>query len=277
VTERKEVQLQEKRRAEERFFLYIDILGFSNLIRQKGKVEELYGIIDTLNVHRHHAFNTIIFSDTILVYNKVNPRNLEDIRYLVMFLCEFAKDLFYRLIGRDIYFRAYLTCGEFAHYPMENIKEVFYGDALVEAYNAEKKIQATGLFMSNRVAPYSDIFRTARFNQSCRFVYIMQVLQRHSVRKQDYPLDPADIVETDAIHFLAYDIRFLENIHKHKSNATLSPRVRQKYERTWRLLMKQHGGFMSTLVEHRFDPRSISRCDWSEVFRRIGTEEGSFG
>jgi hypothetical protein len=271
-----ENQAQE-RASEERFLLYIDILNFSNLVGQKGKVEELYEIINKLHVHRHDVFTTIIFSDTILVYNKSHARGLEDVRYLVMYLCEFAQDLFYRLIGRDIHFRAYITCADFAHYPMENIKDVFYGEALIEAYNAEKKIQAMGLFMSNLVVPYSDIFKTVRFNRSCRFVYIMQSLQRYSARKQDYPLDPASIVDTDAVWLLAYDIRYLETIHKHKSDAALSPRVRRKYERTWRLLMKQHGGFMSTLEENGFDPRAISACDWTEPLERIGTRRGFFG
>jgi hypothetical protein len=271
-----EIQTQE-REAAERFLLYIDILNFSNLVAHKGTVQEVYEIINRLNVHTHNVFNTIIFSDTILVYNKSHPRGLEEVRYIVMFLCEFAQDLFYRLIGRDIHFRAYITCGDFAHYPMENIKDVFYGEALIEAYNAEKKIQAIGLFMSNLVAPNSDIFKTARFNRSCRFVYIMQSLLRHSTRKRDYPLDPISIVDTDAIWLLAYDIRYLETIYKHKNNAEFPPRVRKKYETTWRLLMKKHGGFMSTLEEHGFDAAAISRCDWSEALQRVGTKRGFFG
>jgi hypothetical protein len=268
---------EQKRQAEERFLLYIDILNFSNLVAQEGKVEEVYEMINRLNVHRHNVFNTIIFSDTILVYNRLQPRGLEEVRYIVMFLCEFAQDLFYRLIGRDIHFRAYITCGDFAHYPMENIKDVFYGGALVEAYQAEKRIQGTGLFMSNLVAPYSNIFKTSRFNRSCRFVYIMQTLQRYSARKQAYPLDPFILLGTDEVWLLAYDIRYLETIHRHKGDATLPPRVRKKYETTWRLLMKQHSGFMSRLEESGFDPKAISACDWTEPLDRIGTPRGFFG
>ncbi len=267
----------QQREAQERFLLYIDILNFSNLVSQKGKVEELYDIINKLHVHRHDVFTTIIFSDTILVYNNSHARGLEDVRYLVMYLCEFAQDLFYRLIGRDLHFRAYITCGEFAHYAMENIKDVFYGEALIEAYRAEKNIQATGLFMSNLVAPYSDIFKTRRFNRSCRYVYMMQSLQRNSVRKRDYPLDPDNLIETDAIWLLAYEIRYLETIYRHKNNAALPLRVRRKYETTWRLLMKHHGGFMSTLEESGFDPKAISGCDWAEPLERIGTPRGFFG
>jgi hypothetical protein len=269
--------IAEERQPHQRFLLYIDILNFSNLVAQKGTVEELYQIINRLNVHRHGVFTTIIFSDTILVYNKSNARGLEDVRYIVMFLCEFAQDLFYRLIDRDIHFRAYITCDDFAHYALENIKDVFYGQALIEAYRSEKEIQAMGLFMSNAVATYSDIFKTARFNRTCWFVYIMQSLLRYSARKQDYPLDPASIVDTDAIWLLAYDIRYLQTIHRHKSDMALPPRVRKKYETTWKLLLKKHAGLMSVLEESNFDPHAISPCDWSEPFARIGTSRGFFG
>lgn len=194
-----------------------------------------------------------------------------------MYLCEFAQDLFYRLVGKDIHFRAYITCGDFSHYSMENIKDVFYGDALIEAYRAEKTIQSTGLFMANAVVPYSDIFRTAKFNKSCHFVYIMQSLQRYSFRKQDYPIDPYNLLSAGEIWSLAYDIRYLEAIRKHKNDLALEPRVRKKYETTWRMLLKQHGGFVSVLEESGFDPQAISRCDWSEPLRRIGTKRGSFG
>jgi len=266
-----------QKQTEERFFLYIDILNFSKLIAQKGKVEELYEIINDLNVHRHDVFTTIIFSDTILVYNKLHATNLHDVQYIVMFLCEFSQDLFYRLIGRDIHFRAYITCDDFAHYSMQNIKDVFYGDALIEAYTAEKKIQAMGLFMSNRVVPYSNIFKTRRFNNECRFVYIMQSLGRVSYSREEYPLPPELLLDTDEIWFVAYDIRYLQTINTHRGNRALSPRVRKKYERTWRLLSRQHPGFLSALEDSSFDPKAICRCDWTEPLGRVGTPDGFFG
>jgi len=221
----------EKKQPEERFLLYIDILNFSNLVLQKGKVEELYKIINDLNVHRHDVFNTIIFSDTILVYNRLHARGLREIHYIVMFLCEFAQDLFYRLIGRDIYFRAYITVGEFAHYSMKNIKDVFYGDALIEAYRAEKAIQAMGLFMSNRVVPYSDIFKTKRFNRNCHFVYIMQSLLGVSFEREDYPIDPILLLDTDQIWFVAYDL----GIYRSSTGRRTIPRSVREYERNMRL------------------------------------------
>jgi len=268
---------QTDRAPQQRFFLYIDILNFTKLINQRGKVEELYEIINKLNVHRHDVFNTIIFSDTILVYNKEHARGLDDVHCIVMYLCEFAQDLFYRLIGRDVHFRAYITCDDFAHYQMEHIKDVFYGPALIEAYQAEKRIQCMGLFMSNAVVTYSDIFKTARFNRTCHFVFIMQSLLRQSWKRHEYPIDPSIIIDTDEIWFLAYDIRYLETIYRHRMDETLPSRVRRKYQATWRILLKKHSGFMSALEESKFDPKAISVCDWSEPLGRVGTLKGFFG
>ena len=57
----------------EKTFLYIDILGFKNLVTSNtDKVESIFKIIDSLHVHKDIAFQTIVFSDTILVFNKDN-------------------------------------------------------------------------------------------------------------------------------------------------------------------------------------------------------------
>lgn len=46
--------------------MYIDILGFSNLIKQNvERIKKLFKIIDILNAHKHNAFKTITFSDTL--------------------------------------------------------------------------------------------------------------------------------------------------------------------------------------------------------------------
>jgi hypothetical protein len=70
----------------ERFFLYIDLLGFSELVIKGGSVQQIHDIIDRLNVHRHHAFTTIAFSDTVLVYNKDNPESLFDVQLKTCFI-----------------------------------------------------------------------------------------------------------------------------------------------------------------------------------------------
>jgi len=125
-------------RMDEKYLLYIDVLGFSDLVLRHGGVDDLYRQIDELHVHRHHAFKAIAFSDTLLVYNEIDPADDSARRYLVMFMSEFAQDLLYRLIGRDLYFRAYLTKGEFDHKHLADLQS-FYGEALIRAYQHERR------------------------------------------------------------------------------------------------------------------------------------------
>ena len=71
----------------DRFLLYIDILGFTEMVaKDPRKVARVYSILDTLKVHKHNSFTTIVFSDTILVYNNDAPTNDYDRKYHVMYL-----------------------------------------------------------------------------------------------------------------------------------------------------------------------------------------------
>src|SRR2546425_4226344 len=77
----------------DRYFLYIDILGFADLVMNApDRVVDLYEIISSLNAHEHQSFGTIVFSDTILVYPKFERgvgRRAD--AYFIMFLCEFVQ------------------------------------------------------------------------------------------------------------------------------------------------------------------------------------------
>ncbi len=136
----------------ERYLLYLDILGFSEMAQTPQRVLDLYQIMDRLHAHRHHAFQRLVFSDTLVVYNTHEPRNAHDRQYYVMYLAEFAQDLLYRLIGRDYYFRAILTKGEFFHHRFENL-EAFFGQALIDSYRHEKDLIGCSLFMDSRLPP----------------------------------------------------------------------------------------------------------------------------
>lgn len=128
----------------DRLFLYIDLLGFSAFVRDGRLVESVYADIDKLNVFTHAPyFKSIAFSDTILVYSSELWSDCTDRVGAIMWMCEFAQDLFYRLLGKKVHFRALLTIGEFNHAKMTNI-DSFYGDALIRTYEHEKKIDLRG-------------------------------------------------------------------------------------------------------------------------------------
>jgi hypothetical protein len=55
---------------DDHYLLYIDVLGFKKLVDEApDRVDDLFEIVASLNLHQHHDFAAIVFSDTILVYN----------------------------------------------------------------------------------------------------------------------------------------------------------------------------------------------------------------
>ena len=53
-------QMTKKDPTAEKFLLYIDILGFTEMaIKEPRKVERIFATIDSLNVHQHGAFEGV--------------------------------------------------------------------------------------------------------------------------------------------------------------------------------------------------------------------------
>jgi hypothetical protein len=241
---------------------------------RRGAVDELYAIINSLNVHKHHAFKTIAFSDTLIVYNIYETDTPDNRRYHVMYMCEFAQDLFYRLVPRDLHFRAFLTKGEFEHQQLDNL-QAFYGEALVAAYRREKTIDCTGLFIDAPILPDCAIFHYERYDAVTYFIHLMQSLDQTRFKDVTFPLDPILIEES---HWeLAYDFRYLKNIYGHMNNPELEPRIRAKHSAAWNLIRRRHRPLLYTLEVNDFNPQSISNFDWAEAIRHVDSAHGVYG
>ena len=157
-----------------KYIVYIDILGFSDLVRENPeKVDWLYGVINDLNAHDHPKFRVIIFSDTILVYNDYECKTKSDHEYASMYSVEFTQDLFYRVIKKKIFFRAVIDYGEFTHETLPNL-EKFYGNSLINCYNLEKEINCIGTFITRKAAEHQTIFPMHCFSEKLMFVYFQQ-------------------------------------------------------------------------------------------------------
>jgi len=260
----------------DRLFLYIDILGFSDLVNDTKLIKKIYKNIDELNVFTHGPyFKCIVFSDTILVYSSEDWADCNDRGAAIMWMCEFAQDLFYRLVGKDIHFRGLLTVGEFKHSTMKNIN-AFYGKALVKTYNHERDIVCMGLFMDKRLVPDSKVFHTDPYDTSYHFVHIMQRLDllRSS---SGYPINPTHILSTGLESLHAYDLFYLKNIYRHMTDTKLYSHHRAKYQGTWQMLRTRHAAMMDVFMNSGFDPRAVSNFDWSTPMRQVGTQQGFFG
>ena len=234
----------------ERFLLYIDILGFSEMTKNEPrKVARIYAILDSLNVHQHDAFKTIVFSDTVLVYNPEPALSDEDRNYYVWYLIEFAEDLHHRLTGQDVFFRAVLTSGNFAHYRLKNI-ECFFGDALISAYMAEKEIPSIGLFLDKSCEPYNKYFRAAPFDRNCSFIYLNRSLEGiNEYAGGKYPF--VDVAAADFAPLLPWQVRFLEDVYTNMRSHQL-PAVRAKFLTAWDFYVLRYPDLIKALIASNF-------------------------
>lgn len=258
----------------ERLFLYIDILGFGEMVKSSYDIASIYRHIDRLNVHSDEYFKCIVFSDTILVYAHEAWMKYPDKG--LMWLIEFAQDLIYHLIPSDIHVRGYITIGNFEHYKLKNV-EAYYGRALVECYEREKSIKSTGIFLDSRLAELSTIFKLTAFDENSHYVHVLQDLAQISAAYDHYPLKGYMIEAQDQQWQTAYALRYLENTYNHSINPSLPAAVRAKYDNAWRMISTLHPGLCRRLSEAKFDFGQVVELDWAEPMRRIGTPDGCFG
>ena len=254
----------------EHLLLYLDILGFSELVRTPRRVMQMYRIINSLNVHRHTAFRAIVFSDTLLVYSKLDTRDAGTRDYSVMFLCEFARDLLHRTAGRNFYFRGLVTHGHFHHEQMRNL-DAFFGSGLVEAFRYETTIKCTGLFIDDYCNRSNNVFKTRPYSPNCSFVYLTQALGRLCrARGNRFPAPGELIADTDAEFGLIWEIAMLADVHR-KMLSHSSPDVRAKFLATWSYYEQEYPELMKALEEGRFEPTAVVAYDWAlaqKAFRR---------
>lgn len=254
-----------------RFSLYLDVLGFTELVK-KGEgqmISDLYEVVASLNANRHDAFKVVVFSDTMIVYSVNGGDTPEDASYLIMFLCEFAKELMHRLTGREIYFRAVITYGDFMHYELNGIP-CFFGNALVNAHSSEKELKAIGLFIDKRISRHCDIFKYRHFNGNYDFVYLTQALDEIELWGSDgYPLT-ADVIEsTDSKWYIYPELLHLAKMHAGSLNTGFPESVRAKYFTSWGMYCHHYPNLTNQLTRSNNDVQSIApTVDWQPVIER---------
>ena len=236
--------------APSRFLLYIDILGFSEMTKSDPrKVARTYAILNKLNAHKDEAFKTIVFSDTVLVYNPWEAEHDQDRNFFVWYLTEFAEDLYHKLVGQDIWFRAVLLAGDFHHYQLENV-ECFYGMALIQAYLAEKRLPMMGLALHTSCLPYNRYFRLAPFADDFSFVYLSRPLEYlHQASGDHYPVTTS--IVADHSPALPEGVRYLSDIYQLMRSHN-DPTVRAKALTTWDFHARRYPGMVAALIANHF-------------------------
>lgn len=156
----------------QRYILYIDILGFKKIVKEKS-VEEVYKVVDdVLKLYYEfeddgYEFSIIYFSDTIVIYQNNERENEKDIDVAYYDTWYIARMIYCRLLSIGIPIRAVIAFGEFiVKDDSRNKNLVFFGKALIEAYEAEKKENWIGIIMVPSAYMYHGISE-ARIEHEC--------------------------------------------------------------------------------------------------------------
>lgn len=249
-----------------RAFLYIDILGFENLVRtNSNKVDKIFAIFDSLKVHKHFALQTVVFSDTILVFNKDESLSKD---YYCTYLVEYAQALFYRLSEINIYFRSILTFGEFNFSQMSNI-QAYYGLALIDAYkdegrkengeNGEEILEGFGLYVDRKVSHEIIVFDKVPFTKKYEFILLCQSLKNlYTATSGVLPINDINLLtETDTFYRIDEELRFFREIEYLKQNHS-DDRIRSKYQKVYDTYKADLPLFFKTFEDQGFLPFAIN-------------------
>lgn len=261
-------------------FLYLDILGFSELVKEEGRIPCLFEIIDTARIHNDSNFKVIVFSDTLIAYNKYCDLEAKSKEIELMYLIEFAQDIFLKLIGKDIFFRAVITEGEFVYKQLKNI-ESYYGQALVDTYNAEKMLSGTGLFLNRELTEYNKIFRYKKFSKDFDFIFLTDFcskltpwLNRNvdggNVKPdfKEFPLSKEYMeLHQDLTISLYPELIHFKNVYYYMNNHE-NPKIREKYLTTWNMYEQAYPSLIRSLLDYNLSPEGIAEIDWSEAQKR---------
>lgn len=269
----------------DRFLLYIDLLGFSEIVRTKKYIlPDLFRILDKSSAHKHGDFKVIQFSDTLLIYNDPAADTDQWKSYCAMYLCEFAQEIQLRLLGCNTFFRGIITYGQFedtGRTPNENYKHTraFWGEALIKASQAEKDIQAVGLFVDETVKPFMNIFETHLYDskEGIWFVDTATMLRGKYLNGRDFTYAKEDVIASGNESLFAYDLMYLKRLYSNGHDQSLPPKVRNKYLATWEFYRQKYHGLCAALEESDFRFGEVIKLDWEPFLKKIGTAEGFLG
>lgn len=199
-----------------RVFLYIDILGFGDLVKNKSnKIEKIFKVFDKLNVFKHGSLKVIIFSDTILVFNKEDNWPTS---YFITYLIEYVQELFYNLSWINVYFKGIITLGKFNYKELSNFK-AYYGEALIETYEDEQRLEGFGLYINKNLSDDVVIFNKTEFNERYDYILLCQsLINLYKFTSGVLPINIKILQETDTYFRIDEDLRFLREIEVYKNN-----------------------------------------------------------
>lgn len=266
-------------------FLYIDILGFSELVKTPAVVSRLFRLLNDARIHSDSNYRAIAFSDTIVAYNTHPDLQGATKAVELMFLIELTQELFLRLAGSGIFFRAVITEGNFYHERLSHM-DAFYGQALIDTYRAERALVGLGLFLDVALRRFNHVFKWRMFSSAYDFVYLTHYctglyLGEERLLNLDeamadavFPL-PGTRLQASGLEYMIYP----EIVHLQEVRAAMEqhidPAVRAKHRSAWQMYSMEYPNLVRSLERHGMDPKGLADLDWSDAKRRFDEERTS--
>lgn len=239
-------------------FLYIDILAFGAMVKEKSpKIDYIFKVFDSLNVFHHPFLQTVIFSDTILVFPKDEEISQRSNDYFITYLIEYGQQLFYRLSPKNIYFKGIITYGDFNFKQMSNF-QAYHGDALVETYKDESNLEGFGLYINQELKEDVVIFKTVPFDDKYEYVLLCQSFVNLSRDIDKLPVDLNIFQATDTYFRIEEDLRFFREIHYIKDHHPIE-KVRNKYQKVFDIYKTNISPLFAQLEADGFVPFTLNQ------------------
>jgi hypothetical protein len=134
-----------------KYLLYLDILGFKELIKERTP-EDIYNIIDKCLAESYEEvrftdlFSTLYFSDTIIFY-QTSEMSIFSAFFVITGI---ARGIYTKLLTEGIPVRGAISFGEFiVKLDSEGRNSIYFGDALIDAFDLEKKDEWVGIVISS--------------------------------------------------------------------------------------------------------------------------------
>ena len=254
-------------------FLYLDILGFTELIKTPDRVDHIFKVLDSAALHRDSNYRAIAFSDTLLAYQLHDDLKGYTKANELMFLIELVQDIFLKLIGSGVFFRAIITEGSFNYSQLQNM-QAYYGQALVEACHREKDIKGIGLYLDKRLEKYNQVFRYYPFSPDFHFIYLTHTLTRITPKKSElfegaeifadpeFPI-PEEMLTLQDLQFGVYpEIIHLKEVFELKNSHPLSD-VNAKHLAAWTMYELAYPKLVKSLEASNFSLNGVADMDWA--------------
>lgn len=131
----------------EKIVLFVDVLGFSNLVfnEDSSKIQDYFSYVNA-EFHAHlkkRRFNYLIFSDSLVISADKSNENLSELIFLV-------GKIQYELFIKGILIRGAISLGNLY---INKTKNIIVGPGLINAYNLENVAKYPRIIIDRKIIP----------------------------------------------------------------------------------------------------------------------------